>query len=260
MATSISTLKSWFTTGKFPTQAQFWAWLDSFRHKDESIPVNEIEGLNELLDLKADLEALNNNNTMLSLKENTSNKSTSIITDAASDSMFPSVKAVKTYVESKIPLKISNTTTYTSAPTTANQVLSILEIPANTFANGDIINFKALFTKLTGLSSCDITIWKNTTPSLTGTSVFYKAYDIIYPYVKIVTYDHKIGIIKNNTLIVSTQKGGGDSYNFIDTDYNLVDFEINFNPAVSNYLIVTCELTNLNDVIKQEAILIEKIN
>lgn len=60
MATSISTLKSWFTTGKFPTQAQFWAWLDSFRHKDESIPVNEIEGLNELLDLKADLEALNN--------------------------------------------------------------------------------------------------------------------------------------------------------------------------------------------------------
>lgn len=60
MATSISTLKSWFTTGKFPTQAQFWAWLDSYRHKDESIPVNEIEGLNELLDLKADAELISN--------------------------------------------------------------------------------------------------------------------------------------------------------------------------------------------------------
>lgn len=60
MATSISTLKSWFTTGKFPTQAQFWAWLDSFRHKDESIPVNEIDGLSQLLGLKADVEFVSN--------------------------------------------------------------------------------------------------------------------------------------------------------------------------------------------------------
>ena len=60
MATSINILKGWFTTGKFPTQTQFWAWLDSFRHKDESVPVNEIEGLNELLVLKADIESLAN--------------------------------------------------------------------------------------------------------------------------------------------------------------------------------------------------------
>lgn len=60
MATSINILKGWFTTGKFPTQTQFWAWLDSFRHKDESVPVNEIEGLNELLDLKADAELISN--------------------------------------------------------------------------------------------------------------------------------------------------------------------------------------------------------
>lgn len=155
---------------------------------------------------------------------------------------------------------ISNTTTYTSAPTTANQILSILEIPANTFANDDIINFKALFTKLTGLANCNITIWKNTTQSLTGASIFYKPYDIIYLFLKIITYDHKIGVFKNNTLIISNQKGGGDSYNYIDADYNVVDFEINFNPSEKNYLIVTCELNNANDVIKQEAILIEKIN
>lgn len=48
MATPINTIKDWFKTGKFPTQPQFWAWLDSYRHKDEKVPVAEIDGLNEL--------------------------------------------------------------------------------------------------------------------------------------------------------------------------------------------------------------------
>ena len=60
MQTNISTLKSWFTTGKFPTQTQFWAWLDSYRHKDDPIPVVQINGLNTLLDVKADAELLSN--------------------------------------------------------------------------------------------------------------------------------------------------------------------------------------------------------
>lgn len=48
MATPINTLKNWFKTGLFPTQAQFWALLDSFRHKDDKVPVADIEGLTEL--------------------------------------------------------------------------------------------------------------------------------------------------------------------------------------------------------------------
>jgi hypothetical protein len=40
--------------------------------------------------------------TELDLKENTANKSTSVATDAASDVKFPSVKSVKTYVDSAI--------------------------------------------------------------------------------------------------------------------------------------------------------------
>lgn len=28
-------LKQWFETGDYPTQAQFWDWLDSFVHKNE---------------------------------------------------------------------------------------------------------------------------------------------------------------------------------------------------------------------------------
>lgn len=49
MATAINTIKGWFTTGKFPTQAQFWAWIDAFRHKDDKVPAADIEGLTELL-------------------------------------------------------------------------------------------------------------------------------------------------------------------------------------------------------------------
>lgn len=58
MATSINTLKNWFRTGLKPTQAQFWAWLDSYRHKDEAVPVKDVSGLQELLDTKVDKKEL----------------------------------------------------------------------------------------------------------------------------------------------------------------------------------------------------------
>lgn len=45
---TLVTIKNWFKTGLIPTQAQFWDTWDSFRHKLESIPVADINGLNEL--------------------------------------------------------------------------------------------------------------------------------------------------------------------------------------------------------------------
>lgn len=158
---------------------------------------------------------------------------------------------------------ISNTNTYSSAPTTANQVLSILEIPANTFANNDIINFKALFSKETYFSNYSITVWKNTSLTLIGAEFFYKLNTSIPAYTRVALFDHKIAIIKSNNLILSNHKGGNLVYaNYETLDYNLnnTTTQIPFNPAVINYLIVTCELVNANDVVKQEAILIEKIN
>lgn len=52
--TPLNTLKNWFKTSLKPTQSQFWAWLDSFWHKDEDIPAAKIDGLQELLDSKVD--------------------------------------------------------------------------------------------------------------------------------------------------------------------------------------------------------------
>lgn len=53
-------LKGWFQTGAYPTQDQFWDWLDSFLHKSEdTIGIDNISGLRTLLDNKADFEAFN---------------------------------------------------------------------------------------------------------------------------------------------------------------------------------------------------------
>ncbi|MEN2400604.1 hypothetical protein GKZ90_0012505 [Flavobacterium sp. MC2016-06] len=54
MTTDKNTLKNWFSTRKKPLQAQFWAWIDSYWHKDESIPQNAIENLTETLNTKTE--------------------------------------------------------------------------------------------------------------------------------------------------------------------------------------------------------------
>lgn len=54
MAT-ISQLKAWFSRGFIPTEAQYHAWIDSFFHKNEKVPANQIDGLQNLLDQKQDV-------------------------------------------------------------------------------------------------------------------------------------------------------------------------------------------------------------
>ncbi len=52
--TPINNLKQWFRNGLKPTQEQFWAWMDSFWHKNEKIPQASIEGLDKSLEAKAE--------------------------------------------------------------------------------------------------------------------------------------------------------------------------------------------------------------
>lgn len=58
MATPLNTIKNWFKTGLFPTQAQFWSAFESFWHKDEAIPMNSVDGLGDALNSKASNSAL----------------------------------------------------------------------------------------------------------------------------------------------------------------------------------------------------------
>lgn len=60
---AIQILKQWFSNFKKPTQEQFWAWLDSFWHKSEKIPMTSIEGLENVIQGTASAEQLRNHLT-----------------------------------------------------------------------------------------------------------------------------------------------------------------------------------------------------
>lgn len=63
MITPISTLKRRFANFLKPTQEHFWAWMDSYWHKDEDIPMNKVEGLSTALEGTASAEQLRNHLT-----------------------------------------------------------------------------------------------------------------------------------------------------------------------------------------------------
>ncbi|MFW0737134.1 hypothetical protein [Flavobacterium sp. T12S277] len=54
------TVKQWFKTGYKPTESQFYQFFDSIWWKEEKIPANKIENLQEILDDKADLDWVQN--------------------------------------------------------------------------------------------------------------------------------------------------------------------------------------------------------
>ena len=56
--TSKSQLKGWFVNGAKPNQNQFYAWFDSYWHKDEQISADNIKGLSEMLEAKDEEDQL----------------------------------------------------------------------------------------------------------------------------------------------------------------------------------------------------------
>lgn len=56
---TLNTIKKWFQTGLKPSQNQFWDTWDSFRHKLEKVPLEDVEELEAVLDTKAEKSELN---------------------------------------------------------------------------------------------------------------------------------------------------------------------------------------------------------
>lgn len=59
MATALVTILNWFKTNAIPTEAQFKATFESFRHKLEKVPVADVDGIDNLIAQKADDDKLN---------------------------------------------------------------------------------------------------------------------------------------------------------------------------------------------------------
>ncbi|NDW10440.1 hypothetical protein D0T56_12335, partial [Dysgonomonas sp. 520] len=51
--TAKDVLKYWFRKGAYPTEEQFSAWLDSYFHKSETIPIDNVEDVKRYLNEKA---------------------------------------------------------------------------------------------------------------------------------------------------------------------------------------------------------------
>lgn len=72
--TDKNTLKSWFLRGMKPLSSQFAAWMDSFWHKDEIVPMASVENLSATLGSKANASALNDKADKISEDEFVSGK------------------------------------------------------------------------------------------------------------------------------------------------------------------------------------------
>ncbi|WP_392419418.1 hypothetical protein ACF3OE_06605 [Capnocytophaga canis] len=60
MATARNTIKQWFENFKKPTQEHFWAWIDSFWHKNEKIPMSSVQNLEQSLQNVVTSDQFNN--------------------------------------------------------------------------------------------------------------------------------------------------------------------------------------------------------
>jgi ribosomal protein L12E/L44/L45/RPP1/RPP2 len=78
-----NTLKQWFIRGARPTAEQFAAGFDSFFHKDDSIPAENVEGLQEAFNVKADKKALDTVSEQVQELRKDFNSSTNSMNNAA---------------------------------------------------------------------------------------------------------------------------------------------------------------------------------
>ncbi|WP_336717153.1 hypothetical protein [Chryseobacterium mucoviscidosis] len=59
MSTDKNQLKNWFSEGLKPSQEQFWEWIDSYYHKNETLSIHTVNGLENALSVKANKDASN---------------------------------------------------------------------------------------------------------------------------------------------------------------------------------------------------------
>lgn len=143
--TDKNTLKSWFRRGLKPLEVQFHAWMDSYWHKSESIPVGSIEGLENTLNQKAEDAAMNQISSDLEyhktdesahqdvrneLKEHTSNyeihKSSEQIRSEIVDEDIPDTIARNQIVDEKLAVKVDKITGSSLVPDNEIEKLSNL--------------------------------------------------------------------------------------------------------------------------------------
>lgn len=102
--TSKTDLQKYFEKGAYPTQEQFYDWMESYHHKSDKIPIGGVDTLINTLNSKAstaDCDALN------SKIETLKNQKQEYIRADADAEDYPTVGAVRNYVDART-VKISS--------------------------------------------------------------------------------------------------------------------------------------------------------
>jgi hypothetical protein len=108
------------------------------------------------------------------IPENVLNKSTDVTFTANSDTLYPSQKAVKTYIENTSSFKTIIKDLVTSGSLTgtlANTIVKSGLIPANTIQVDDILQLKTYLIRNSTVGTGTIRFYINTTPSLSGATL-----------------------------------------------------------------------------------------
>lgn len=230
-----NTLKTYFQKGKKPTEEQFSDTLDSFVHKDDSVPIDNVEGLRGSLDSKldrgAESELIKVFDEKLEEAKNTVNKA--YLGVAVPASTAPAIGSFWFKVEDK------NVNTFPNLKDSAGNPISTI---ADDFEKDGALYDVTIEVKdgvakkeKSQKSSGRTPTWNNTNPYNSGSQVFYDG--AIWEANAITTGSDIPGVSNRWDLkLKALQKSNDDNiYNIIDASGKILgtwDAEGNF---FSNY-------------------------
>ncbi len=146
------------------------------------------------------------------------------------------------------------TSQITHTGTTAKTLLLTYFIPANTFTNGDFLNFSAIVTKAANIGSTTHTIEINTTNTLTGATIISTAgFNTTNLSMK---FKREIALTAGNGYILNISNNTPNDQTIGVVPNTMPTFT--YNLAADLYLFVTCTLTNATDSITYRGVSITK--
>ena len=192
--------------------------------------------------------------TQLNAKQGTLTLTTTGTSGAAT--LVGSTLNIPNYTNGTVNVYVKNSTTYSSVGT-ANQILTSLLIPANTFTTGDVLRISARFKKSAANNSSQASILINTSVSTTG-AITWKGNT--FTTTQLAIGAQGTGVIINNTSNTqlpwpATNQGATDLIN--TTQAWQESAAINW--TVNQYLLFFCNPNSALDTVSLIFYMIEKL-
>ena len=163
--------------------------------------------------------------------------------------------AIQTQLNARCQSLYNLTSQITHTGTTAKTLLFTYFIPANTFTNGDFLNFSAMVTKAANIGNTTHTIEINTTNTFpTGATIISTAgLNTVNSSMK---FKREIALTGGNGYILNVSAATPNDQTIGNISNAMSTFT--YNLAADLYLFVTCTLTNATDSITYRGVSITK--